>query len=81
MASQSPAAKYAEKRSAVSVGRVFPPRCLPASNPSNLAMRGVQVRLIENLSAADHVAFNRENSDPAPFGVKTLWRGLVCQRK
>src|ERR1700684_5605 len=57
--------------------RVFQVRCRPAEFVE-AAERGVEVCLVEYLSAADHVAFNCENRDPAPLGVKTLLRGLIC---
>ena len=34
--------------------------------------RGVQVCLVENLVAVDQIAADREEADPAPFGVETF---------
>ena len=58
MASQSRAAKYARKRSRRSACRVFQPRCRPAElvEPRE---RGVEVCLVEEFAAVDHVAFDR----------------------
>ena len=39
--------------------------------------RGVEVCLVEDLAAVDHVGFKRVNEDPAPLGIEALWRGLV----
>ena len=56
--------------------RVFQPRCRPAELFESRD-RGVQVCLVEYFAAVDHVAFDRENRDPAPLGVETLLRGLI----
>ena len=39
--------------------------------------RCVEVGLVENLEAADQVAFDREDVDHPPLGVEALWRGPV----
>ena len=41
--------------------------------------RGVEVCLVEYLGAVDQFAFNRENRDPAPLGIKPLLRGPMCR--
>ena len=76
MASQSPAAKCAKKRSPTWLA-AFSSRGTGRLSSSNLAMRGVEVRLVEYLGAIDQFAVNRENLDPTPLGVKALLRGPV----
>ena len=39
--------------------------------------RGVEVFLVENLAAVEHVAFHRCNSDHPPLGVEAVLRGLA----
>ena len=53
--------------------RVFQPRCRPAElvEPRE---RGVEVCLVEELAAADHIAFDRQEVDFPPLGVEALLR-------
>ena len=75
IASQSRAAKHAG--SARRLGLPCFPAAVPAGELFESRDRGVQIGLVEYLGAVDHVAFNRENGDPAPLGVETLLRGLM----
>src|ERR1700742_2645327 len=41
--------------------------------------RRVQICLVENLAAAEHVAFEGENTYYPPLGAEAFWRGLMRQ--
>ena len=73
MASQSRAAKASQKSLIHLACRVFQPRRRPAELIESRD-RGVQVCLVEDLAAAEHVVFDRQHVDPAPLGVEALVR-------
>ena len=75
LASQSLATKQARKRSIHLACRVFQPTRLRA-DLVELRERGVDVRFVEDLAAADHV-FDRQEVDRSPLGVEAFLRGPV----
>ena len=59
----------------ISLGcRVFQPRRLRVQFVKS-GERGVEVCLVEDFDAAEQVAFDCENVDHPPLGIKALWRG------
>ena len=57
--------------------RVFQPTHRPAEliEPRE---RGVDVCLVEQLAATDHITFDRQKVDVAPLGVEPVLRGPMC---
>src|SRR3984957_11428248 len=58
--------------------RVFQQRCRLAEL-IELRERGVEVCLLEDFAAIDHVLVDRQEVDPAPFGVEALARNAMSR--
>ena len=69
-AAQFRAAKYAKKRSSARVA-AFSSRVVWELQFVEARERGVEVCLVENLAAADQVAFDRKDVRHAPLAVET----------